>query len=71
MSVIYVLVPVALVIVAVALWAYVWAARKGQFDDLETPAMRVLHEDDGSPPARRRQDTASPEDPETGGTPPR
>ena len=46
MSVIFVLVPVALVIVALALWAYVWAARRGQFDDLKTPGMRVLHEDD-------------------------
>jgi cbb3-type cytochrome oxidase maturation protein len=26
--------------------AFVWAARKGQFDDLTTPAMRVLHDDE-------------------------
>jgi cbb3-type cytochrome oxidase maturation protein len=47
-SVIYVLVPVALAIVALALWGYVWAAKQGQFDDLKTPGMRVLHEDDDS-----------------------
>ncbi|MDH5315137.1 MAG: cbb3-type cytochrome oxidase assembly protein CcoS [Gemmatimonadota bacterium] len=46
MSVIYVLVPVALAVVALALWGYVWAAKRGQFDDLKTPGMRVLHEDD-------------------------
>jgi cbb3-type cytochrome oxidase maturation protein len=45
-SVIYVLVPVALAVVALALWGYVWAAKRGQFDDLKTPGMRVLHEDD-------------------------
>jgi cbb3-type cytochrome oxidase maturation protein len=50
MSVIFVLVPVALAIVALALWAYVWAAKRGQFDDLRTPGMRVLHEDDDVPP---------------------
>jgi cbb3-type cytochrome oxidase maturation protein len=50
MSVIFVLVPVALAIVALALWAYVWAAKRGQFDDLKTPGMRVLHEDDDVPP---------------------
>ena len=49
MSVIFVLVPVALAIVALALWAYVWAAKRGQFDDLKTPGMRVLHEDDDIP----------------------
>jgi len=45
-SVLYVLVPIALVIVAAAIAAYVWAARRGQFDDLTTPAMRVLHDDE-------------------------
>lgn len=45
MSVIYVLLPVALVIVAAAVGAFVWAARRGQYDDLDTPALRVLHDD--------------------------
>lgn len=55
MSVIYVLVPVALAVVALALWGYVWAVKRGQFDDLRTPGMRVLHEDDDTwtaPPSR-------------------
>lgn len=68
MSVIYLLVPVALLIVAGALWAYVWAARRGQFDDLKTPALRVLHEDEGTPPP---QEKLPPERGETEGTPPR
>lgn len=46
MSVLYVLVPIAIVIVAAAIGAYVWAARRGQFDDLTTPALRVLHDDE-------------------------
>jgi len=32
---------------AVAL--FVWAVRKGQFDDLETPAMRILFDDEPAP----------------------
>ena len=48
MSVLFVLVPVALVVVAVAMAAFVWAARRGQFDDLDTPPLRVLHEDEGA-----------------------
>lgn len=46
MSVLYILVPLALVVVFVAIAAYVWAARHGQFDDTETPAIRMLHDDE-------------------------
>jgi cbb3-type cytochrome oxidase maturation protein len=45
-SVLYVLVPLVLILVLVAVLAYLWAARRGQFDDLETPAMRALHDDE-------------------------
>ena len=47
MKVLYVILPLALLIVFAAVAAFVWAARKGQFDDLETPAMRALHDDPG------------------------
>jgi len=47
MSVIYLVIPLALIVVFAAVIAYVWAARHGQFDDLDTPPMRMLHEDEG------------------------
>ena len=40
------LVPVALALVLAAVGAYVWSARSGQFDDLDTPALRPLIDDD-------------------------
>ena len=52
MSVLFVVVPLAIVIVAAAVVAYVLSARGGQFDDLDTPAMRMLHDDDERKPAR-------------------
>lgn len=52
MSILYVLVPVALGIVLMAVAAFVWSARSGQFDDLDTPALRPLIDDDQ--PATRR-----------------
>lgn len=52
MSVIYIVLPLALVIVGIAVGAFVWAARRGQFDDLDTPSVRMLHDDD---PERPRQ----------------
>jgi cbb3-type cytochrome oxidase maturation protein len=45
MSVLYVLVLVALIMVLGAVIAFVWSVRHGQFDDLDTPAVRMLHGD--------------------------
>lgn len=45
MSVMYLILPLALIVVFIAVIAFVWAARRGQFDDLDTPPMRVLHDD--------------------------
>ena len=56
MSVLFVLVPVALGLVLVAVGAYVWSARSGQFDDLDTPAMRPLIDDATDGIAKPRQD---------------
>ncbi len=46
MSVLYVVVPLALVIVAIAVGGYLWAVRSGQMDDLETPGLRVVRDDE-------------------------
>ncbi|MBI4819360.1 MAG: cbb3-type cytochrome oxidase assembly protein CcoS [Deltaproteobacteria bacterium] len=45
MSVIYIVLPLAIVIGAGALAAFIWATRSGQLDDLETPAHRILTDD--------------------------
>ena len=45
MSVMFILLPVALLFSAVAVLAFLLATRAGQFDDLKTPALRILHED--------------------------
>jgi cbb3-type cytochrome oxidase maturation protein len=44
MSVVYLVLPLALMLVGGAVLAFVWSARSGQYDDLETPAVRVLHD---------------------------
>ena len=46
METIFVLLPLALLIAAIAVGFFIWAARTGQFDDLETPALRILFDDD-------------------------
>lgn len=45
MTILYILVPAALAVIFVAVLAFGWAARRGQFDDLETPAIRMLRDD--------------------------
>lgn len=50
MTIIYVLIPLGLLLLGVAIWAFFWAVRNGQFDDLETPAWRILMDDDRKPP---------------------
>ena len=44
MIVLYIVLPLALLMVGGAVLACVWSARSGQYDDLETPAVRVLHD---------------------------
>lgn len=46
MLIIYVVLPVALILAGVALAAFIWAVRRGQFDDLDTPGVRVLFDDE-------------------------
>lgn len=58
MSVLFVLVPLAILLVAIFVGLYVWSSRSGQFDDLTTPAMRAVHDDESvsaprQPPAAR------------------
>jgi cbb3-type cytochrome oxidase maturation protein len=50
MSMLYVLIPLALMLLAVAIWALVWAIRSGQFDDLESHGWSVVLDDDQRPP---------------------
>ena len=54
MAILLMLVPVSLLLLAGAIWAFVWAVRSGQFDDLDTPPLDILHEDDR---AARQTDT--------------
>ena len=55
MEIIYLLVPLSLVLIGVIIWAFFWAVRSGQFDDLEGPAHRILMDDDSVEASRRTE----------------
>ena len=46
MDILFLLIPLSLVLVALVVWALLWAVRSGQFEDLEGPAHRILMDDD-------------------------
>ncbi|QDU66791.1 cbb3-type cytochrome oxidase assembly protein [Engelhardtia mirabilis] len=52
MNLLLIVIPIAGLIVIAALLAFRWAVKDGQLDDLETPALRMLHDDEPGP--RRR-----------------
>ena len=50
MSMIFVLIPLAVLLLGVAVWALLWAIKSGQFDDLESHGWSVVLDDDQKPP---------------------
>ena len=48
MEALYLLIPLSLVLVALALWIFFGAADSGQFEDLDGPALRILRDDDSA-----------------------
>lgn len=52
MNVLFLLIPVSLILLVLAVAVFFWAVRSGQFDDLDTPAYRILMDTDE---ARRRE----------------
>jgi cbb3-type cytochrome oxidase maturation protein len=53
MNILLALIPISLLLLGAAIWAFVWAVRKGQYDDLDTPALDILVDDDTPMPAVR------------------
>ena len=50
MSMLYVLIPLAVLLLALAIWALLWAIKYGQFDDLDSHGWSVVLDDDQKPP---------------------
>lgn len=60
MSIIYVLIPLAIIIVGIAIVVFFWAVRSNQFEDLDRQGYSILFDDDISKPdtnTARKSDT--------------
>ena len=51
MEVLPLLIGISIVAVIAIAGIFLWAVRSGQFDDLDTPAVRILADEDESPPS--------------------
>ncbi len=58
MPALYIMIPVALLIVAVAIYVFFWAVDSGQYDDMDGPAHSILF-DDQDPSHKAGVDEAS------------
>ena len=50
MEILPLLIGISIVAVIAIAEIFVWAVRSGQFDDLDTPAVRILADENDSPP---------------------
>lgn len=48
MNVVWFLIPVSILLGILFLVAFIWSVKKGQLDDMETPAYRMLLDDEES-----------------------
>lgn len=60
MNILYLLIPLGLLLLGLAVAAFFWAVGSGQFDDLESPAMSVVMDDDTKPAAENRRQANPP-----------
>ena len=49
MSILLVLIPLSLVLLGLGIAAFFWAVRNDQFEDLDSPAWKILLDDDSRP----------------------
>lgn len=64
MDILYLLIPMAILLVVAMVAGFLWASKSGQFDDLEGPAHRILMDEDEPrepvPGKRKPDDTKHP-----------
>lgn len=56
MSVIYVLIPIAILLTALGIYIFFWAVKTDQFDDLEKQGLSILFDEDDK---KTNQDTST------------
>jgi cbb3-type cytochrome oxidase maturation protein len=63
MNILFLLIPLGLLLLGLAVWAFFWAVGTGQFDDLNSPAWSVVMDDDRAPGRGTGDDPRQEQDP--------
>ena len=50
MTILLLLVPISVLLLGIAIWAFLWAVRSGQYDDLDAPAVDILRSETADAP---------------------
>ncbi len=58
MSIIYVLIPIAIILVLIAIAIFFWAVKTEQFDDLERQGYSILFDEDKKPTNKSKEKVA-------------
>lgn len=58
MNILFVLIPISMLLLLAMIGAFIWAVRKGQFEDLDAAAIDILS-DEAPPPGRPEERTAT------------
>ena len=69
MSVLSLLIGISLVVIALVVWLFFRMSQSGQFEDMETPAQRIILDDDRGMAAFDTAEKALPESGESNGSP--
>ena len=56
MNILLLLIPISLLLLLAAIAAFLWAVRRNQFEDLDTPPLDILGDDERPAPPRPRRD---------------
>lgn len=67
MDLLYTLVPFSLVLLCIAIAVFFWAVRSGQFDDMDSPAHRILFDEDNNDKKSSDADSSAPNRPNNQG----
>ena len=59
MSIIYVLIPIAVLLTAIGIYLFFWAVKTEQFDDLEKQGMSILFDDENDKISQDKSNSAS------------
>ncbi|MFT6430070.1 MAG: cbb3-type cytochrome oxidase maturation protein [Halopseudomonas sp.] len=65
MTALYILIPVAMVLVLAAIGIFIWAVDTGQYDDLDGPAHSILFDDEDPAHLKARAEVQESQDSKT------